>query len=484
MNYPMIRKVIGQIARVEAALLLLPMFVAIIYHEPRAAVSFLLTALIAFVFGTLLNLKQPKSQVIYAREGFLIVSFSWIILSLIGALPFVFSGEIPNFIDAFFETVSGFTTTGSSILTNVEALSQSMLFWRSFTHWVGGMGVLVFAMAILPLADDRSIHILRAEAPGPTVGKIMPRMKDTAKVLYMIYFAMTLVLVVLLWIGGMPLFDSLLHAFGTAGTGGFGIKGASIGYYNSAYIDWVIAIFMILFGVNFNLYYFILLRRFKDALCNSELIAYISIITASVALISINIRDYFASIAETVRYAAFQVATIITTTGYATTDFNLWPTFSKMILVLLMFVGACAGSTGGGLKVCRLILMGKMVKKETRRMIHPRSVNLIKMDGKAVSEDTLSGITAYIVAYLAIMCLSVLLISIDGFDWETTMTAMISCLNNIGPGLGMVGPAGSFADFSAFSKIVLSFDMLFGRLEIFPMLMLFSPVVWNWKKKF
>ena len=484
LNFQMIRHVIGQISRVEAALLILPLLVSLAYGEKTSAIAFLFTIAIAITFGTLLMQKKPQNVVIYAREGFLIVAFSWIVLSVFGALPFVFSGEIPHFIDAFFETVSGFTTTGSSILTNVEALSHGMLFWRSFTHWVGGMGVLVFALAILPLADDRSIHILRAEAPGPTVGKLMPRMKDTAKVLYLIYLVMTVVLILLLWLGGMSLFDSFVHAFGTAGTGGFGIKSASIGYYNSAYIDWVITIFMMLFGVNFNLYYFMLLRRWKDAFFNSELIAYWGIIIGSVALISINIRGYFNSIADTVRYAAFQVSTIITTTGFATTDFNLWPSFSKAILVLLMFIGACAGSTGGGIKVSRLLLMGKMVKKETRRMIHPRAVSLIKMDGKVVSEDTLSGVTAYMVTYLAIMCVSVLLLSIDGFDLESTATAMIACLNNIGPGLGMVGPTGSFAGFSAFSKLVLSFDMLFGRLEIFPMLMLFSPSVWNWRKKF
>ena len=484
MNFQMIRHVIGQISRVEAALLILPLLVALSYGEIVAAVAFLITIAIAFAFGTLLIRKKPRSHVIYAREGFLIVAFSWIILSVIGALPFMISGEIPNFIDAFFETVSGFTTTGSSILTNVEALSHGMLFWRSFTHWVGGMGVLVFALAVLPLADDRSIHILRAEAPGPSVDKLMPRMKDTAKVLYLIYLVMTIVLVFLLRIGGMPLFDSILHAFATAGTGGFGIKCASVGYYNSAYIDWVITIFMALFGVNFNLYYFMLLRRWKDAFCTSELIAYFGIIFTSVTLISINIRGYFDSIAETVRYAAFQVSTIITTTGFATADFNLWPSFSKIILVLLMFVGACAGSTGGGIKISRLLLMGKMVKKETRRMIHPRAVCLVKMNGKVVSEDTLSGVTAYMVAYLAIMCGSVLLLSLDGFDLESTTTAMIACLNNIGPGLGIVGPAGSFSNFSVLSKLVLSFDMLFGRLEIFPMLMIFSPAVWNWKKKF
>ena len=480
----MIRNVIGQIVRVEAVLLILPFVVSLIYGEKNGAAAFLITIAIAFILGSFLSRAKPKNSLIYAREGFLIVSFSWIILSVIGALPFVFSGEIPNFVDAFFETVSGFTTTGSSILTNVEALGYGMLFWRSFTHWVGGMGVLVFAMAILPLADDRSIHILRAEAPGPTVGKLMPRMKDTAKVLYLIYLSMTVILIILLKLGGMPLYDSILHAFGTAGTGGFGIKIESIGYYNSAYIDWVIAIFMILFGVNFNLYYFILLRKFRDAFCNSELITYLGIIIGSITLISLNIRDYYTSAAEAVRYAAFQVSTIITTTGFATADFNLWPSFSKIILVLLMFIGACAGSTGGGIKVSRLLLMGKMVKKETRRMIHPRAVSLIKMDGKVVSEDTLSGVTAYMVTYLAIMCVSVLLLSIDGFDLESTATAMIACLNNIGPGLGMVGPTGSFADFSLFSKLVLSFDMLFGRLEIFPMLMIFSPAAWNWRKKF
>ena len=478
----MIRYSVGLIARVEAALLTLPLLVALLYREQLSALSFAATIAVALLFSLLMTYRKPVSSVIYAREGFVIVALSWIVLSVIGAVPFVISGEIPHFVDAFFETVSGFTTTGSSILTDVEAMSQGMLFWRSFTHWVGGMGVLVFVMAILPLSDDRSIHILRAEAPGPTVGKLVPRMRDTAKILYSIYLAMTVIEVAFLLCGGMPLFDSLVHAFGTAGTGGFGIKAASIGYYNSAYIDWVITIFMILFGVNFNLYYFLLLRRFKDAFLNSELLAYLGIIIGSVALIAYNIRGYFSSVGDSIRYAAFQVSTIITTTGYATTDFNLWPSFSKIILVLLMFCGACAGSTGGGIKVSRLLLMGKMVKKETRRMLHPRAVSLIKMDGKVVSEDTLSGVTAYMMTYLAIMATSVLILAADGFDFETTVTAMISCLNNIGPGLGLVGPTGNFSEFSILSKLVLSADMLLGRLEIFPILMLFTPSLW--RKKF
>ena len=478
----MIRYSVGLIARVEAALLIFPLLVSLLYTERKPAIAFFITILVTLVFSILLTRRKPANSVIYAREGFVIVALSWIILSLIGALPFFISREIPHYVDAFFETVSGFTTTGSSILTELEALSQGMLFWRSFTHWVGGMGVLVFVMAILPLADDHSIHILRAEAPGPTVGKLAPRMKDTAKILYSIYLVMTVVEVVLLLLGGMPLFDSIVHAFGTAGTGGFGIKSASIGYYDSAYIDWVITIFMILFGVNFNLYYFVLLRRFKDAFCNSELIAYFGIIIGSVALISYNIRGYYDTIADTIRYAAFQVGTIITTTGFATADFNLWPSFSKAILVLLMFCGACAGSTGGGIKVSRLLLMIKMVKKETRRMLHPRAVSLIKMDGKVVSEETLSGVTAYMITYIGIMAVSILLLAIDGFDLESTTTAMIACLNNIGPGLGMVGPSGNFSEFSILSKLVLSADMLFGRLEIFPMLMLFTPSLW--KRKF
>ena len=482
MNYRMIRYSIGLIARVEAALLFFPLLVSLLYAERVPAIAFVVTILAALLFSVLLTYRKPENSVIYAREGFVIVALSWIILSVFGALPFFISREIPNYVDAFFETVSGFTTTGSSILTNVEALSQGILFWRSFTHWVGGMGVLVFVMAILPLADDHSIHILRAEAPGPTVGKLAPRMKDTAKILYSIYLVMTVVEVILLLLGGMPLFDSIVHAFGTAGTGGFGIKSASIGYYDSAYIDWVITIFMILFGVNFNLYYFILLRRFKDAFCNSELIAYFGIIIGSIALISYNIRGFYDSIADTIRYAAFQVGTIITTTGFATADFNLWPSFSKAILVLLMFCGACAGSTGGGIKVSRLLLMVKMVKKETHRMLHPRAVSLIKMDGKVVSEDTLSGVMAYMLTYIGIMAVSVLLLAIDGFDLESTTTAMVACLNNIGPGLGMVGPSGNFSEFSILSKLVLSADMLFGRLEIFPMLMLFTPALW--KRKF
>ena len=483
MNLSMIRYAVGLIARVEAGLLLLPLLVSLFYQEYHLVFSFMVSSSIAFVGSYLLTTRQkPKNAVIYAREGFVIVALCWIVLSLIGALPFFISGEIPHFIDAFFETVSGFTTTGSSILQDVEALGQGLLFWRSFTHWIGGMGVLVFVMAILPLADDHSIHILRAEAPGPTVGKLVPRMRDTAKILYSIYFWITFSQIILLFLGGMPLFDSVVHAFGTVGTGGFGIKAESIGYYDSAYLHWVITIFMILCGVNFNLYYFLLLRRWKEAFLDTEMLTYFGIIAAAITLISLNIRDSFSSMAETVQYAAFQVGSIITTTGYATTDFNLWPSFSKIILFLLMFVGACAGSTGGGIKVSRILLMGKIVRKETRRMLHPRAVSLVKMNGKAVSNETISGVTAYLISYLGIIVFSILLLALDNFDFESTVTAVIACLNNIGPGLGMVGPNGNFSEFSVLSKLVLSADMLFGRLEIFPMLMLFTPSLW--KKKF
>ena len=475
----MIFYIIGNIMKVEAALLLLPLIVEMAYNE-HTLLAFLVPMALLFTLGLALSIKPPKKKMFYAREGFLTVALSWVILSVFGALPFYLSGEIPSFVDALFETISGFTTTGASILTDVEALPHSMLFWRSFTHWIGGMGVLVFVLAILPQSNDgNNMHLLRAEVPGPTVGKLVSKMKLTARILYGIYIFMTAAEVVLLCMGGMPLFDSLAHAFGTAGTGGFGIKNTSIAFYDSAFIDGVITVFMILFGVNFNLFYFIVAGHAMRALRSEELRWYLGIIAVSIALITANISHMYGSVLHALRYAAFQVASIITTTGYATADFNAWPVFSQMILVLLMFLGASAGSTGGGLKTARVIVLLKTGWRELRHMFQPRSQVAVRLEGKNVNADTANSIQVFFFVYMLVYAGSVLLLSLYGFDFVTTSTAVAACLNNIGPGLGAVGPTGNFAGFSDLGKCLLSFNMLAGRLEIFPMLMLFVPAVWR-----
>lgn len=477
MNKRMVLYTLGYMLIVEALLMMLPALVAIIYGE-EAVWAFLITAGIAAALGYfLIRVFRPKSYVIYAREGFVIVSLSWIGVSLFGALPFTISGEIPFYIDAVFEMVSGFTTTGASILRDIESLSHAALFWRSFSHWIGGMGVLVFIMAVIPNLSDRSIHIMRAEMPGPEVGKIVPRAKDTAKILYLIYIVMTAVQVILLCLGGMPLFDSLLHTFGTAGTGGFGIKSDSIAGYNP-YCQWVITIFMMLFGVNFNLYYLLLLRRVKAVLKSTELWGYIGIIVASATLITVNILPKYENIGDAVRNSAFQVSSIMTTTGFTTADYDIWPQFSKGILLLLMFIGACAGSTGGGLKVSRLVMLAKAVSREIRHLLHPRSVSAVRMEGRPVGDAVINGVTVYFAVYMCCFFVIFLLLCVNGFDMETNFSATAACFNNIGPGMGAVGPTLSYADYSPFSKLALSFGMLLGRLEIFPLIITFSPSVW------
>lgn len=479
MNARSIRYYLGHILRWEAILMAPSLIVSLIYGEWDAAQAFLVTMGILLVVSTcLLYIRQKGSHALQAREGLLTVGLSWVLLSLFGALPFTLCGDIPNYVDAVFESVSGFTTTGASILSDVEALNHGMLFWRSFTHWVGGMGVLVFIMALVPKVSDRSIHILRAEMPGPVVGKLTPRSRDTASVLYKIYIAMTLAQILLLMLGGMPLFESLLHAFGTAGTGGFGVKADSIASY-SPYLQWVIAIFMLLFGVNFNLYYLLLIKRFKAALQSSEVWYYFGIVFFSVAMIAANILPLCKSFAEAVRLSAFQVSSIITTTGYATADFNLWPQFSKSILLVLMLVGACAGSTGGGLKVSRAVMLVKMVGKELKHMLHPRSVNTVRFEGKNVDGSTLKSVSSYFAIYMLCIFSIYLILSFNGFDMETNMSAAFSCFNNIGPGLGAVGPSSSYAAYSGFSKFVLSVAMLMGRLEIFPILLTCSYSTWK-----
>lgn len=481
MNRRMVIYTIGQLIGVEAAVMMLPLCVSLIYGEGSWK-AFLITIGIAIVLSALgLLLSRPKNHVIYAKEGFATVALAWIIMSGIGALPFVISGEIPNYIDAFFETVSGFTTTGSSIVRNVEALSHGILFWRSFTHWLGGMGVLVFVMAILPSSSDRSIHLMRAEVPGPVVGKLVPKIKETAKILYLIYMVMTFIEVIFLLCGGMPLFDSLVHSFGTAGTGGFGIKADSIGGYSS-YCQWVITIFMLLFGINFNLFYLCLIRRFKSVLKSEELWAYLGIVLAAATIITVNIMPIYNSLSQSIRLSAFQVASIITTTGYATADFNTWPVLSKGILLILMFLGACAGSTGGGFKISRVVLLLKAVKREFHRLIHPRSRTTIRFEGKNVDEGTISGVECYLALYVICFVSIFLILCFEkNFDIETNFSAAASCFNNIGPGLGSVGPVLNFADYSAVSKIVLSIAMLLGRLELFPLIITLAPSTWTKK---
>ena len=477
MNISIIRYILGSVLKFEAALMLLPCLAAVNYRE-TSGFSFVITILLCLAFGFLLSHRRPSSTVFYMKEGFLSVSLSWILLSIFGALPFLISGEIPAVEDALFEAVSGFTTTGSSILTDVEALSHCILFWRSFTHWIGGMGILVFILAVLPMAGGHRMYLMKAESPGPSVEKLVPRVRETAMILYGIYTAMTLLQIILLVVGKMPVFDAFCISFGAAGTGGFGIKNDSMAGY-APHLQVIVTVFMILFGVNFNIYYLILCRKFRQAFRSEELKAYLGIIGASILIMTWNIRSFFPTLGEALRHAAFQVGSIITTTGYATTDFNLWPEFSRTILVLLMFVGACAGSTGGGIKVSRLLIMAKTVKKELFSFAHPRGVKKIKMDGHPVAHETVRAVNIFLIAYMLITAFSVLLISLDDYSFTTNFSAVAATLNNIGPGLDQVGPVENFHLFSPFSKCVLIFDMLAGRLELFPLLILFAPSTWR-----
>ena len=471
MNFASIVYILGKLLEIEGLLFAVPTLVSLIYGEKQGLVYGAL-AVICFLIGFISTIKKPKKQAYYAKEGFIAVSMGWLIMSLVGALPFVITQEIPGFVDAFFETVSGFTTTGSSILSDVEKLSRCSLFWRSFTHWIGGMGVFVFMLAVLPMTGAQNMHLMRSESPGPDVGKLLPRLRDSAKILYIMYFVMTLVQIALLIITGMHPFDAFTISFGTAGTGGFGVLNSSVAGYTHIQ-QLIVAVFMMLFGVNFNFYFFLFIRRsIKDAFAMSEVRAYLMIIAASTLLIRLNAKETFLN-------AFFQVNSIITTTGFSTADFNVWPAFSKTILVLLMVTGACAGSTGGGFKVSRMIMLAKIYVRELRHFIHPRLVKNIYMDGRTVKEETADGVKVYLVAYMIILGVSLLLVSLDGFDTETNLTAVIATLNNIGPGLGIVGPTGNYGAFSALSKLIFSFDMLAGRLELYPMLLLFAPGTWR-----
>lgn len=478
MNYKMVFHIIGRILLVEALLLAVPLAVSLIYRED-IILAYVLPILLLIATGLALGYKQPKNSAIYAKEGFFVVSLSWIVISLFGALPFWLSGAIPSYLDSFFETVSGFTTTGASILAEVESLPMSLLFWRSFTHWVGGMGILVFVLAILPKVETSSIYLMKAEVPGPQVGKLVSKTKLTARILYGIYIILTLIQILFLLAGGMPLFDSITNAFATAGTGGFSIKNASIGAYHSAYIDWIITIFMILFGINFNLFYFVISGQLIAALKSEELRWYIGIIAGAALLIAGNILPLYGNIGEALRHSSFQVASIITTTGFATVDFNTWPTFSKGLLVLLMFLGACAGSTGGGLKISRVVMLVKSAVRELRHYLNPRSVMSVKFEHKTVDSAVIGGVHLYFVIYAILFVVSVFLMGLDQFDLITNFTSVASCINNVGPGLELVGPMGNYSAFSPLSKLLLSFDMLAGRLELIPMLILFSSKIWK-----
>lgn len=477
MKGSIIRRIIGYVLVLEAALMMLPCIVALIYRE-QEGYSYLIVSAAALVIGGLLAVKEPTNTVFYLKEGCVATALSWIMLSIFGALPFVLTGEIPNFIDALFETVSGFTTTGASILNDVETLSYTSLMWRSFTHWIGGMGILVFILAVVPLGGGSTFNLMKAESPGPTVGKIVPKIKKTAGILYTIYFCMTVLEIILLITAKMPVFDAFTTAFGTAGTGGFGVKNDSIGSYSSA-IQWIVTVFMIAFGVNFNAYYLILFKKFKKALSMEEVKWYLIIIFVSVAMIFTNTVKIYDTAFEAVTKSAFQVASVITTTGFSTADFNTWNSMSKTVLVLLMFIGACAGSTGGGIKVSRIIVCVKTVIKELYSYIHPKSVRKIKLDGKTVEHDVIRATNAYFITFILLFAVSSLLLSFDGYDFTTNFTAVAATINNIGPGLELVGPTQNFGIFSAFSKLVLVFDMIAGRLELFPILILFNPTLWK-----
>lgn len=474
MNNRMIFRILGQALKVEAALMLLPVLVALICGE--SPVPFLIAVAVTAAAGFALTAQKPETTAIYAREGFVAVALVWIFMSLCGALPFVLSGDIPNYLDAVFETVSGFTTTGASIMADVESCSKSCLFWRSFTHWIGGLGVLVFIMAILPMSGEHSMHIMRAEVPGPTVGKLVPKAADTAKILYIIYAALTLLETAFLMFGGLSFFEALLHAFGTAGTGGFSPRNASIGAYNSAYVEMTVAAFLVLFGINFNLYFLIAIKKIKNALRSEELYVYLSIIFAATLSIAAGISRGYGSFATALRHAFFNVTSIISTAGFCTVDYTLWPQFAQLILVLLMFCGACAGSTGGGIKVSRIIILFKDTLNDVSRMISPRRVRHVKVDGRTVPENVVGTVCSFFFAYIFILLVCTLIVSFDGYDFATSFSASLSCISNVGPGLSLVGPNGSFAIFSAVPKLAMILTMLLGRLEIYPVLILFASL--------
>lgn len=479
MNYRMVSRLLGIVLLCMAGLMLLPLICGLFYREDVTA--FAISILITAAIGGTLMLFKPRVKEIYARDGYALVGLSWTIMSLLGALPFVLNGDIPNYIDAFFETVSGFTTTGASILNNIEGLSKSGLFWRSFTHFIGGMGVLVFIMAILPIGGEHSMHIMRAEVPGPVVGKLVPRARQTAIILYIIYTGLTLLETVFLMLGGMNFFEALLHAFASAGTGGFSTRNASIAGFNSAYIEMVIGVFLVLFAANFNLYYMVLIGKGKEALKNEELIRYLGLVAASTLAITVGIAKQYGGVGTALRHAFFNVTSLVSTAGFCTVDYGEWPKYTHSIILVLMLVGGCAGSTGGGLKMSRVILLFRTAAADVGKVINPRRVTCVRLDGKKVDQGTTNAVYAHFALYMLLAVLCTVLISVDGYDVETNFSAAISCLSNVGPALGKLTPAGNYSIFSAFSKIVMAIMMLFGRLEIYAMLILFVPSTWKRK---
>lgn len=479
MNYKMTAYVLGKMLGVEALVLCIPAAVSLIYGETSDMAAFGITSAVLCVFFLLFGRKKTENGRIYGKDGLVIVAAAWILWSVFGALPFYLSREIPSYVDALFETVSGFTTTGSTILTDIEALSYGMNFWRCLTHWIGGMGVLVFVMVVTSLDDKSSMHLMRAEVPGPEADKLVPKARETAKLLYAMYLALTVAEIIFLLAGGMNLYDSIIHSFSTAGTGGFANHNSSVAYYDSAYIDGVITVFMILFGINFNMYFLLLIKDVKSVWKNEEVRAYLGIIVAATLVITCNVLSIYKEPLKAFRYSIFQVASIITTTGFATADFNLWPELSKCILLLIMVIGACAGSTGGGVKVSRFLILWKSILKQVKGMLHPKSVNVVKVNGKKISNETLQGVYAYFSAYVFVFGISVLLVALDNFDFATTISGVLTTLSNVGPGISRVGPIENFQSFSVLSKIVFSMDMLIGRLEIFPFLMICSPSFWR-----
>ena len=477
MNRSMIRYILGWVLNIEALLMMLPALVAVIYRE-RAVFGFLITIVLCAAVGLLLVHKKPVSTVFYLKEGCIATALSWIVMSVFGCLPFLFSGEIPSFTDALFETISGFTTTGASILSDVECLSRSILFWRSFTHWIGGMGVLVFLLAVGPMSGGSNMNLMRAESPGPSVGKLVPKVGHTARILYLIYIVMTIVQIILMLLGGVSLFDAATLSFGTAGTGGFGVRNDSLASY-SPYIQWIVAIFMTLFGVNFNAYYFILYRKWKKAFEMEEVRFYLLIMLSITGIIVLDVCHASLSTGHTVRDAFFQVSSLMTSTGYSSLDYDLWPVTSKILLLLAMFIGACAGSTGGGIKVSRIMILLKTIKKELNSYMHPKSIRKIKMDGKPVEHEVIRAVNVFFITFMMLLAFSVIMVSFDGQGLVTTFSGVLACLNNIGPGMEMAGPTENFGSFSILSKYVLMFDMLAGRLELFPLLLLFHPSAWK-----
>lgn len=475
MNYKMIIYIMGQILKVVGLFMLLPIIVGLIYGEDHVITSFGIPFAALMIVSLIITAKKPKNNAIFSMEGFVSVAASWIAMSLIGAVPFVISGEIPHYPDALFETVSGFTTTGATILSDVEAMSKSCLFWRAFTHWLGGMGVLMFVLAVMSSNDSRTMHMMRAECAGPNVGRLVSKSKFSARILYGIYISLTVSEAVLLMCGGVPLYDAVLHACSSAGTGGFSMWGDSIGHYNSVYVEMVVAVFIILFGVNFNLYYYLIIRKFSLAFKNEEVRTYFGVIIAATLIITFNVMKLYNGFGDSLRHSFFMVASTITSAGFSTTDTAQWPMFSQTLLLLLMFVGSCAGSTGGGMKVSRIMIIIKTGIKELKYIVSPRAVATVKMDGKPVEKDVVRGASNYLILFIMLMCISLLLITLDNFTIEESASAVITCMNNIGFGVGAFGPAGNLGGLSSFSKIVLCFDMLLGRLEIYPLIMLFAP---------